>query len=167
MPIGLTVWSGLEIYCLYKSVTVERTLVFARYFGTKAPTVRQAIALVLLMSVVMYAVVLSGIVVMGENCVMEWFALTNILMVIGPTLSWMERGSRHGLSVGLALVSLFGIISAFSPYGLWVTALPEVFDRGLYYWTGVLFTIVGVVDLAVVLQYPAKTPDAWKPAPIR
>ncbi|KAL4802542.1 hypothetical protein BDV18DRAFT_163943 [Aspergillus unguis] len=168
MPIGLSVWSALEIYCLYKSVTVERAAVFGRYayFGGKTPTAAQAVGVILLLILAMYAVVLTGLIIMGENCMMEWFALTNILMVIGPTLDWMERGLRRGLSVGLALVSLFGIVSAFSPYGLWVTGLPEVFDCELYYLIGGLFTVVGVVDLAVVLGYPGKTREAWKPAPI-
>jgi len=165
MPLGLIIWNAMELYCLYHVVTTERQAVFSAYYG-KNPTLRQALVHTSAMTLVMYSIIQLGLVLFGEGCILQWFCLTNVVVIGGPASEWLERGSRRGLSIGLALVSAVGTVFTFGPFGFWVLGLPEVFDQPRYYLVGIVMTLLSLLDVAIVASYPPKTPTSGSPLPV-
>ncbi|MEV7769881.1 hypothetical protein [Microbacterium sp. NPDC086615] len=153
--IALFVWTGFEIFNLWKAVTLERVEIWGPYFGDRV-TIRQAVLNLLVQLAGFYAVVNLLIVFMGEGSVLQWFALTNVVMAAGPGVLWARRGSRDGTSVGLGIVIVFGTINTFLPTGMFVLALPEVFNTPWFYLTGVVFTFIAIGNLVRLLRYPRK-----------
>ncbi|KAI0883584.1 uncharacterized protein GGS22DRAFT_167470 [Annulohypoxylon maeteangense] len=163
---ALFVWSCLEIYCIHRALTKDREAEFATTFSSTQFNVRSIITYAIAMQLAMYAVVLLGIMLMGERCLMQWFCLTNVLIVIGPIHDYLRRGSRRGLSLGFCVVNIVGTIWTFAPFGFWVLTIPEVFDNAIYYVSGVILTICVVWEFFIVAQYPPKFQGINKPVPI-
>jgi len=163
--IALFVWTLFELFNLYKAITVERVEIWGPYFG-EGVTARQALLNVALQTAGFYAIVNLLIVYMGEGSVLQWFALTNMVMAAGPGVLWARRGSREGASVGLGIVILLGTINTFLPVGMFVVAMPEVFDTGWFYIAGVVFTVIAATNLYRLTAYPAKVPVEGGKKPI-
>ncbi|KAI1458275.1 hypothetical protein F4805DRAFT_425058 [Annulohypoxylon moriforme] len=162
---ALLAWSCLEIYCIHRAITRDREAEFATTFSTQF-NLRSVIMYAIAIQLAMYVVVLLGIMVMGEQCMMQWFSLTNVLIVIGPTHEYLRRGSRRGLSLGLCILNIIGTIWTFAPFGFWVLTIPEIFDNSTYYISGIILTIYALWEFYVVAKYPPKFQGINKPAPI-
>ncbi|KAI2464691.1 hypothetical protein F4781DRAFT_412115 [Annulohypoxylon bovei var. microspora] len=162
---ALFAWSFLEIFCIHRAITRDREANFASTLGAQL-NLRSTIMYAIALQLAMYVVVLLGILLMGEGCFMQWFCLTNVLIVIGPTHEYLRRGSRKGLSMGMCIVNIIGTIWTFAPFGFWVLTIPEIFDTATYYVCGVILTIYCVWLFHVVAQYPPKVQGKNEPTPI-
>lgn len=164
-PIALFVWTLFEVFCIYKAVTVERQEIWGGYFGDDV-TARQAVGNILVQLAVFYGVINLLIVFMGEGCVLQSFALTGVVIAIAPLMPLLRRGSRDGCSIGLAIVTLAGTVLNFLPVGMFVTALPEVFNTPWFYITGVVVSGIAAWNVIAVASMPKKVPLAGQGRPI-
>lgn len=163
--IALFVWTAFEVFNLYKAVTIERSEIWAQYYGADM-SVRSALFNVLAQVAAFLTIVNLLIVYMGAGSVLQWFALTNIVMAAGPGVLWLRRGSRDGASVGLAIVILAGTINTFLPVGMFVTALPDVFDTPWFYLAGIVFTGIAMSNLYKLTHFAPKSVAPGAPRPI-
>lgn len=164
VAIALFVWTAFELYNFYKAVTIERQEIWGRYYG-KNVTARQAIVSIILQLAVFYSAVNVVIMYIGPGCMFQWAALTNMVMATMPGLLWRVRGSRKGSGMGIALVILGGTINTFLPCGMFVLALPEVFDHPWFYIAGVVFAVIALRNVWMMHKFPPKhiLPDGKKP----
>jgi hypothetical protein len=162
--IALVVWTMFELYNLTQAVRIERREIFSRYFGEHV-TSQQAIIAIVVQILAFYAVVNLLVRFMGSGSFLQTAALTNIVMAFGPGLLWLQRGTRDGNGLGIALVVLLGTINTFMPSGMWVKAMPEIFDTPWYYITGLVFTGIAAAAVVMVARFPAKprSTDGTKP----
>jgi hypothetical protein len=162
---ALLVWNLFELFNLYKAVRVERQEIWGAYFGANV-TVRQAILNIVVQVAAFYGIVNLLIAFMGQGSVLQWFALTNVVMAAGPGILWLRRGSREGTSIGLAIVILLGTVNTFLPTGMFVQALPGVFNTPWFYIAGVVFSAIAAGYLYLVVKFPAKQIIAGAKRPI-
>ncbi|KAG8156762.1 hypothetical protein KVR01_013367 [Diaporthe batatas] len=156
MSTALLVWTFLEAWTMYKSITTDRELNFAPVLG-RNPSLPAAAAYAAAHLAAMYALIHVVILLFPTGGVLHWCLLTNVLIATGPLHHNLRAGSRQGLSLGYSLVCIFGTFWTFSPFGLFVNALPELFDTPVFYAVGVVFTIYCAGCFYVVAQYPPKT----------
>jgi hypothetical protein len=153
--IALVVWTLFELFNLYKAVKVERNEIWNVNY-TNGITEKQAMINILVQIVAFIAIVNIFREFMGNGSVLQWFAMTNVVMAAGPGILWKRRGSRSGSSVGLSIVILLGTIITFLPCGMFVLALPDVFNKPWFYITGVVFTAISASNIIMMLKYPKK-----------
>jgi hypothetical protein len=163
--IALMVWCLFEVYSLTMAVRVERREIFGDYFGENT-TVRQATTAIVVQILAFYGLVNLLIQFMGPGSFLQWAALTNMIMATVPGVLWLRRGSRAGNGLGIALVILGGTVNTFLPIGMFVTALPEVFDHPWFYLTGVVFTAIAAANVVMVAKFPAKQELPGRKRPI-
>jgi hypothetical protein len=156
--IALLIWNGFECFNLYMAVKVERQEIWGKYDDAPV-TARSAVARIAAQVLLMLAVVNIVRVFMDDTVMFKWFALTNIVMAVGPGPLWSERKSRRGSSIGLAIVILVGTVNTFLPpgYGMWTTATPY-FDQPWFYLTGAIVSGVALRNLVMLLKFAPKTP---------
>lgn len=153
--IALGIWTLLEVWCIFRAVTKDRSAVFSDLLGPN-PRLAPVLCYVTAQQVAWYAIIILGIRLMGEGCFLQWFCLTNVAMAVAPLHEYMRRGSLEGLSVRLCAVNVVGTMITFSPFGMWVIALPEIFHCKEYYMAGAALTCYCAWSLYVVAQYDAK-----------
>jgi hypothetical protein len=155
--IALLVWNGFEVFNLFMAVKVERQEIWGRV-GEQPVSARTAVARIVAQIVLMAVLVNLVRVFMNDEVMFKWFALTNVVMAVGPGLLWSQRRSRKGSSVGLAIVILIGTVNTFLPpgYGMWTTATPY-FDQPWFYLAGVVISIIALRNLLLLLSFPPKT----------
>ncbi|MFA9378305.1 MAG: hypothetical protein ACERKZ_16410 [Lachnotalea sp.] len=54
--------------------------------------------------------------------------------------------------------SVLRTINTFLPCGMFVLALPDVFNKPWFYITGVVFTAISASNIIMMLKYPKKKP---------
>jgi hypothetical protein len=153
---ALLIWNLFEIFNLIMAVRYERQEIWGA--ATRHPvTERQAWCRIAGQIVLMLALVNVLRVFMHDEVMFKWFALTNVLIAVGPGFLWERRGTRQGASVGLALVILVGTINTFLPPGLgmWTTAL-GYFNQFWFYAIGVVATAYALRNVFVLLRLPPK-----------
>lgn len=162
---ALFLWTALEIFCIHRAITKDRNAVFSTVLGPNPP-LRSVLTYAVLMQLGMHSVVNVLIQLMGEGCMMHWFCLTNVLIIMGPTHEYLQRGSRNGLAVGFCLVNVCCAFWTFVPFSMWALTFPEIFAQPAYYFVGVIFTIYSVWMLYIVYSYPPKRATKADPSPI-
>ncbi|KAI5917105.1 hypothetical protein F4810DRAFT_82508 [Camillea tinctor] len=163
---ALLVFSSLEIFTIHRALTRDRAATFGPLLNRAAPPLGPALAYTAASQAAMYAVVHLGLQLMGPDCLMQWFSLTNVVIVLGPTHEYLARGSRDGLSLGLCVVNVFCAVFTFAPFGMWAVAVPELFAQPAYYAVGAVMLPYSLWMLWVVAQYPPKQQKKGGPAPI-
>ncbi|KAM0816762.1 hypothetical protein AB5N19_02564 [Seiridium cardinale] len=162
---ALMLWSFLEIFCIQRCIFKDRETTFAPLLGLN-PSLGLILQYTVLMQLAMYSVVVLLILLMGEGCMMQWFCLTNVLMILGTLHEYLRRGSRYGLSLGFCLVNVACAIWTFAPFGQWALCFPEIFDRSAYYNIGLIMGACSIWGFIVVARYPPKTSGEYGPSPI-
>ncbi|KAM5357524.1 hypothetical protein ACJZ2D_016186 [Fusarium nematophilum] len=162
---ALFVWATLEIFCIYRAITKDRDANFASILGPGAAS-GPVLCYCAFMQLGMYSIVVLMMRLMGKGCLMQWFCLTNVLIVVGPTHEYLRRGSRDGLALGFCLTNIIGTVWTFAPFGFWVLTIPEIFDNSAYYLVGVVLCLYSVWAFAIVAKYPPKKQEKNGPAPI-
>lgn len=162
---ALVVWTVFEMVNITMAIRVERREIWGDYFGEDV-TAGQALFNVIVQLAGFYAIVNLLIVYMGEGSVLQWFALTNVVMAAGPGILWARRRSRDGSSLGLAIVIVAGTVNTFLPVGMFVQAMPEVFDTAWFYLSGVVFTAIAVLNAVRLWGKEPKRAVPGQPRPI-
>lgn len=163
--VALLVWTLFEVYSLVLAVRVERQEIFGRYLGADVSR-QQALGVIVMQILAFYGLVNMLIVFMGAGSFLQWAALTNMVMAVGPGTVWLRRRSREGNGLGVALVILLGTINTFLPFGMFVLALPQVFDTPWFYTTGVICTAISAAYVVMVARFPAKQAQPGTQRPI-
>lgn len=155
--IALLIWNVFEIFNLYMAVKYEKEEILGDYYPGEVSS-KGAVIKIIGMIIIMFGVVNYFRITMEDYFMFKWFAMTNIIMAVGPGYLWAKRRSREGASVGLAIVILVGTFNTFLPpgYGMWTTALPQYFDHAWYYIIGTVFTGVALWNLIMLLRFSPK-----------
>ncbi|KAH7080824.1 hypothetical protein FB567DRAFT_531830 [Paraphoma chrysanthemicola] len=153
---GLGFWSMMEIWCIYKIIMEDRKGTFSAFFGP-SPPLSSVLGYTIAQVSSMYAIIFLGIILMGDDCMLQWNCLTNVVMVVGPTHEYLRRGSRKGLPVSFCLLCVVGTLWTFAPFGMWVLIIPEMFDRPAFYAAGAILQIYSIWCFQIVYRYPSKT----------
>jgi hypothetical protein len=149
--IALSIWTFFEVYNLYKAVTVERQEIWGKA-DNKAVTKEYAIKNIIMQLILMYVIVNYLRIFMNDVVMFKWFALTNIIMAVCPGFLWIQKSSKKGTSIGLAIVIVIGTINTFIPSGMWIQALPEYFNLPWFYIIGFISTIFSLYNLMTVIK---------------
>lgn len=158
LMLGLPVWSVLEVHCIYRAITVEREGVFARTRSSKQlyqAFIQKALLLLLFCTI---------FIMLGPYSYPYTGLVTNMVMAIAPGTFWLERGSRTGTRLGLAIVIILGTINTFNPYSQWVLELPSVFHNSFFYWIGVFCSLSAVYNCYILANLPATEKEIRKRA---
>jgi hypothetical protein len=157
--IALIVWTVFELYNFVMAVKLERQEIFGHY-TTGAVSVRTAVVGIVVQVLAFYGLVNVLILFMGQGSFLQWAALTNLVMAAGPGTLWLRRRSREGGGMGIALVIVAGTLNTFLPTGMFVLALPEVFNQPWFYLTGAIFTGIATAWAVMVWRFdPKPAPD--------
>jgi len=156
--IALVIWNGFECFNLFMAVKVERQEIWGKYYDGPV-SVRSAVYRIAAQVVLMVSLVNVVRVFMNDTAMFKWFALTNVVMAVGPGILWSERRSRKGSSIGLAIVIVIGTVNTFLPpgYGMWTTATPY-FNQPWFYIAGVVVSVIAIRNLLMLLRFPPKMP---------
>jgi hypothetical protein len=156
--IALVIWNAFECFNLYMAVKVERQEIWGRLCDGPV-SIGSAVTRIAAQVVLMVSVVNVVRVFMNDTAMFKWFALTNVVMAVGPGILWSERRSRRGSSVGLAIVILIGTVNTFLPpgYGMWTTATPY-FDQPWFYIAGVVVSAIAFRNVVMLLRFAPKVP---------
>ena len=156
--IALVIWNAFECFNLVMAVKVERQEIWGRLYDGPV-SVTNAVSRTAAQVVLMVSVVNIVRVFMNDTAMFKWFALTNVVMAVGPGILWSERRSRKGSSVGLAIVILIGTVNTFLPpgYGMWTTATPY-FDQPWFYIAGVVVSAIAFRNVVMLLRFAHKEP---------
>jgi hypothetical protein len=154
--VALVIWNLFECFNLFMAVKVERQEIWGRLYDGPV-SVGSAVWRIAAQVVLMVCVVNIVRVFMNDTAMFKWFALTNVVMAVGPGILWRERRSRRGSSVGLAIVILIGTVNTFLPpgYGMWTTATPY-FDQPWFYVAGVVVSAIAFYNVVMLLRFPPK-----------
>ncbi|KAI6360947.1 hypothetical protein MCOR25_006594 [Pyricularia grisea] len=170
MAKGLVVWSILEVYCIYRAIVYEREGLFSEHDTVKGkddddnngktkrhnkkPSKAMAYMHSFIVFFTFFCLVLTIIYMVGRESFPHWTLLTKILACTGAGGTWMQRGTRKGTRMSLALLSVVDAITCFWPYSRWVLVWPEVFDNPAYYLTGICCTLSSLFNVYVLTQLP-------------
>ncbi|CEI41640.1 hypothetical protein FVEN_g3710 [Fusarium venenatum] len=164
---SLAVWAVLEIFCMWYTIQSpkDRIATFSHLFG-RHPATSSILTYTAFLQLAMFALVWVLIEFLGPGSFMLTGALTNVLLIIGPTHEYLSRGSRNGLSIGFCLTNVACVVWTFAPFSLGATVLPEIFDKTIMYVAGTILLGYSVWLTTVVASYPAKTAMKGQPVPI-
>jgi hypothetical protein len=162
--VALVIWNAFECFNLFMAVKVERQEIWGKFYDGPVG-VRSAVYHIAAQVVLMVALVNIVRVFMNDTVMFKWFALTNVVMAVGPGPLWSERKSRKGSSIGLAIVIFIGTVNTFLPpgYGMWTTASPY-FDQPWFYIAGVVVSAIALRNLVMLLRFPPKAPAGLEKA---
>lgn len=165
--LSLSVWATLEIFSMWHSIynLKDRVATFSTLFG-RQPAISSILAYVFWFQLAMFAFVWSLIQFMGPGCFFLTGALTNVLIIVGPTNEYLARGSRNGLSLGFCLTNVACAIWTFAPFSMGVAVLPEIFDQPIMYAAGCILLGYSIWLTTVVAAYPPKTGRRGESNPI-
>jgi hypothetical protein len=154
--VALLIWNVLEIFNLAMAVKYERQEIWGHAY-VQPVTRRQAWLRIAGQTLLMLCLVNLLRVFMHDELMFKWFALTNVVIAVGPGFLWERRKTRHGSAIGLALVILIGTINTFLPPGLgmWTTAL-AYFNQFWFYALGIVACAYALRNLVLLLRLPPK-----------
>ncbi|KAI1357272.1 hypothetical protein F5Y08DRAFT_353062 [Xylaria arbuscula] len=117
----------------------------------------QSLWYIALFTAMMYGFMFLALHWMEISCFLESCAFCNMAFVFGSTSTWVRRGSRDGLSCGLALCIVVCTVFTFAPFGMMVQTAPKIFDHAAYYFLGAILTVLAISNAITVGNYPPKT----------
>lgn len=149
--LGMLTWTILEAVCM----TMELRYNAQEEFNT---SLHQAAVQTILLIFVMYCVIWLIRYLDNDTAMFIWLPLTNFVMAVGPGFTLLKRQSRRGSSVVVYLFIICGTLFNFAPKGIgfFTTLLPQVFNCGLWYFVGLIATIIAIHNLLLILKLPAK-----------
>lgn len=152
--VGEAAWVGVEVYCLYKTVTVERKQMWG-----EGATVRHAVC-VILAEVLIFFVSLNFLrVELGDVSMFKFWIFTQVIIVCAPGLFWRERGTRIGACWQLAIVLVCVAVLSFNPLGnMWSLISPYFLPENnpWFYVMGAGVLCFAVYDVVIYARLPKK-----------
>jgi hypothetical protein len=152
--VGEAVWVGVETYCLYKTVTVER-------FEMWGPDCTAGHAVFTICAQIMiFFVSLNFLrVELGDVSMFKFWIFTQVIIVCAPGMFWRKRGSRLGSCWQLVVVLVLVAILSFNPLGnMWSLISPYFLPQNnpWYYVMGAGVLAFAVYDVVVYARLPKK-----------
>jgi hypothetical protein len=156
---AIFIWVLCELWSLYMAVQYERQEIWGRYYD-RPVTPKQAVNRIAAQTAWFFCVVnltnffLGGL---SDAAMFKWYVWTNLIVAVGPTYLWAARKSRHGTSMGLAIMVLLSIIATYLPpgWGMWTTA-SSYFNTPWLYISGLVATGYALYNLFLVKNLPPK-----------
>ncbi|MGI6216980.1 MAG: hypothetical protein ACOYIK_05135 [Coriobacteriales bacterium] len=152
--VGEAVWVGVEIYCLYKTVTVERF----QMWGPDT-TVKHAVFVICAQILIFFLALNFLRVELGDVSMFKFWIFTQVIIVCAPGLFWRERNTRLGscwqLVVTLVLVAVF----SFNPFGnMWSLISPYFAPQNnpWFYVMGIGVLLFAIYDVYIYAKLPKK-----------
>jgi hypothetical protein len=157
--VAMLIWVFCEVWSLYMAVKYERQDIWGR-FHENPVTVRQALGHLIPQTAWFFGVVNLTNYFMGgldDAAMFKWYVWTNLIVAVGPAHLWAERKTRHGTSMGLAIMVLLSIVATYLPpgFGMWTTASPY-FNNVWFYFSGLVATGYAIYSLILVKSFPPK-----------
>jgi hypothetical protein len=157
--IAMAIWVFCELWSLYMAVRYERQEIWGHLYDQPV-TERQAVNRIVVQTAWFFGVInLTNYFMGGLNdaAMFKWYVWTNLIVAVGPASLWAARKSRHGTSMGLAIMVLLSIIATYLPpgFGMWTTASPY-FNNVWFYLSGLVATGYGIHNLLLVKSFPPK-----------
>ena len=157
--VAMFIWVLCEIWSLYMAVKYERQEIFGHLYAGPV-TERQAVNQIAAQTLWFLCVVnLTNFFLGGLNdaAMFKWYVWTNLIVAVGPSYLWAARRSRHGTSMGLAIMVLLSIIATYLPpgWGMWTTA-SSYFNTPWFYLSGLVATGYAVYNLILVKGFAPK-----------
>ena len=162
--VGEAVWVGVEIYCLYKTVTVER-------FEMWGPDCTAGHAIfVICAQILIFFVSLNFLrCELGDVSMFKFWIFTQVIIVCAPGLFWRERDTRMGSCWQLVITLVLVCIMSFNPMGnMWSLISPYFAPENnpWYYVMGAGVLAFAIYDVVVYAKLPKKPdvlPNGKKP----
>ncbi|EHB56094.1 hypothetical protein MycrhDRAFT_3288 [Mycolicibacterium rhodesiae JS60] len=156
---AMAIWVFCELWSLYMVVTYERQDTWGHLYQQPVTT-RQAVNQIVAQTAWFFGVINLTNYFMGgldDAAMFKWYVWTNLIVAVGPASLWAARKSRHGTSMGLAIMVLLSIIATYLPPGLgmWTTA-SSYFNNIWFYLSGLVATGYAIYNLWLVKSFPAK-----------
>ncbi|MCH3922040.1 hypothetical protein [Limosilactobacillus sp.] len=153
--LGMLTWAILELVC----ITMELKYNASAEFNRALPgAIVQTVFLIL----INFCIVNLFRYLDHDVAMFIWLPLTNFVMAIGPGYTLLKRNSRQGSSVMLYIFVVLGTLFNFAPKGIgfFTSIVPQIYNTPLYYFAGVVATVIAVYNLYQLLRLPAKAKGA-------
>ena len=153
--VGEAVWVGVEIYCLYKTVTVERF----EMWGASC-TAKHAVCVILAQIFIFFVSLNFLRVELGDVSMFKFWIFTQVIIVCAPGLFWRERGERRGACWQLVITLVLVCVLSFNPLGnMWSLISPyfALENNPWYYVMGLGVACFAVYDVYVYAKLPKKS----------
>ncbi len=151
--IGELVWVGMEVYCLYKAVTVEKN----ELFGPTA-SLNDALRLIIFEVIIFFTSLNLLRVELGDVSMFKFWIFTQVIICTVPGLYLEQRQSRLGACWQLNIVLVLVAIMSFNPWNMWSLIAPQFFSMANNPW----YYVVGLVTLFFAIrgcfQYQKQAP---------
>lgn len=151
---GEAAWVFVEIYCLYKTVTVERF----EMWGENC-TAKHAVC-VILSEIMIFFVSLNFLrVELGDVSMFKFWIFTQVIIVCAPGLFWKERGTRIGSSWQLVINLVLVAVMSFNPLGnMWSLVSPYFLPKNnpWFYVMGIGVILFAAYDVVAYAKLPKK-----------
>lgn len=155
--VGEAVWVGVEIYCLYKTVTVERF----EMWGASC-TAKHAVCVILAQIFIFFVSLNFLRVELGDVSMFKFWIFTQVIIVCAPGLFWRERGERRGACWQLVITLVLVCVLSFNPLGnMWSLISPyfALENNPWYYVMGLGVACFAVYDVYVYAKLPKKSDE--------
>jgi len=163
--VGMLVWVGFEIYCIWFALKHERLTLT----GDRVPplSMKQGWAYAGALYLVSLCVVNLVRTWTGDEVMMIMFTVCNILAVTVPPIYWLKSPTREGASMGMAINMILIAFTNFLPPGFgWWTTASAYFDHPVWYVSGVVITGYAIAAAVMLSKKPAKVQIPGQPKPI-
>lgn len=156
--IGMLVWVGFEIYCIWFGLKHERLTLTGK--RVKPMTMKQGWFYCLAIYLVSFCIVNLVRFWSGDAVMMNMFTICNILAVTVPPLYWLRSPNRYGASMGMAINMILIAFTNFLPRGFgWWTTASNYYDNWLWYLCGIILTVYTIIAACMLSTKPKKE---WK-----
>ncbi len=152
--VGETVWVGVEVYCLYKTVTVER-----RDMWGEGRTVGRAVFDVCAQVLIFFVSLNFLRVELADVSMFKFWIFTQVIIVCAPGMFWRRRGTRLGSCWQLVVVLVLVCLLSFNPLGnMWSLISPYFLPENnpWFYVMGLGVLVFAVYDVYVYATLPKK-----------
>ena len=148
----LSIWVGMEIFCLQRAVTYEKDI----NFKPGAP-MREMLRNVVIQVVCFFVGLNLLRVELHDSTMWKFWIFTQVLITIVPGLVLEKRGYRKGNSLWLQIVLICVALVSFNPWcNMWLCIAPEYFSleaNPWYYIMGVVCLYFAVRGLVIYKKY--------------
>ncbi len=152
--IGEAVWVLVEIYCLYKTVKVERFEMWGS--GT---TAKQAIFFICAQVLVFFASLNFLRTELNDITMFKFWIFTQVIIVCAPGLFWAKRGTRLGSCWQLVITLVLVCVFSFNPFGnMWSLISPYFAPENApwFYVMGLVVFAFAIYDVVAYARLPKK-----------
>ncbi len=151
LAIGEAIWVGMEIWCLYRTVTYERET------NWKPDTEMKEMIRDIVIQLVIFYIGLNFLrFELHDETMWKFWIFTQVLITIVPGLVMERRGTTKGNNLALNIVFICVAIVSFNPWcNMWTCIAPQFFsleENPWYYLMGIVCLIFAIRGVIVYLR---------------